>query len=75
MRLKKHLNNNGLMPQLGKQCQFNNYRLQNIRQIAVKGFRKYFIFYQIAAGEVEIIRVLHGSRDIETILGDSQESM
>jgi toxin ParE1/3/4 len=65
----------GQMPQLGKKCQFNNSRLQNVRQIAVKGFRKYLIFYQITAGEVEIIRVLHGSRDIETILGDSQESM
>jgi len=65
----------GLMPQLGKQCQFDNSRLQNIRQIAVKGFKKYLIFYQITAGGVEIIRVLHGSRDIETILGDSQESI
>ena len=62
----------GQMPKLGKQCQFKNSRLQNVRQIAVKGFRKYLIFYQITTGEVEIIRVLHGSRDIETILGDNQ---
>ena len=60
------------MPKLGKQCQFQNSRLQNVRQIAVKGFRKYLIFYQITTGEVEIIRVLHGSRDIESILGDNQ---
>lgn len=65
----------GQMPQLGKKCQLNNSRLQNVRQIAVKGFRKYLIFYQITAGEAEIIRVLHGSRDIESILGDSQEQM
>ena len=63
------------MPQLGKKCQFDNSRLQNVRQIAVKGFREYLIFYQITAVEVEIIRVIHGSRDIETILGDNPESM
>ena len=66
----------GQMPQLGKKCQFSNSRLQNIRVFAVKGFRKYLVFYQIIATGVEIIRVIHGSRDIETILeGDSQEEI
>ncbi len=66
----------GQMPQLGKQCQFSHSRLQNIRQIAVKGFRKYLVFYQITATGVEIIRVIHGSRDVRTLLEeDSQEEM
>lgn len=65
----------GQMPQLGKQCQFSDPRLQNVRQIGVKRFRKYLIFYQTTAMGVEIMRVIHGSRDIETVLGDSQESM
>ena len=66
----------GQIPQLGKRCQFSNPRLQNIRQISVKGFRKYLVFYQVSGTDVEIIRVLHGSRDTETILeGDSSEEM
>lgn len=66
----------GQMPQLGKQCQFTNSRLQNIRQFAVKGFRKYLIFYQITIVGVEILRVIQGSRDIEAILeGDNNEEI
>ncbi|WP_342751628.1 type II toxin-antitoxin system RelE/ParE family toxin [Spirulina major] len=57
------------MPNLGKSCQFSHVRLQNIRQIAVRGFRKYLIFYQVTIAGVEIIRVLHGSRDMMSILG------
>ncbi|MEA5421352.1 type II toxin-antitoxin system RelE/ParE family toxin [Spirulina sp. CCNP1310] len=62
----------GQMPKMGKSCQFSHPRLQNIRQIAVKGFRQYLIFYQITLAGVEIVRVIHGSRDLEAILEDAQ---
>ena len=66
----------GKMPQLGKQSNFSNPHLQNIRQLAVKEFGKYLIFYQTTKVGVQIIRVLHGSREIETTLEDnSQEEM
>jgi toxin ParE1/3/4 len=32
--------------------------------------RPYVIFYRAAANEVQIVRVLHGRRDIETIFAD-----
>lgn len=65
----------GQMPQLGKQCQFSSSRLQNIRQFPVKRFRKYMIFYQTTTAGIEILRVLHGSRDIELILeGDDDRA-
>ena len=64
------------MPQIGKQSYFSNNRLQNIRQFAIKDFRKYLIFYQTTATGIEIIRVLHGSREIEDILDeDNQEDL
>ncbi|MEC4806284.1 MAG: type II toxin-antitoxin system RelE/ParE family toxin [Jaaginema sp. PMC 1079.18] len=66
----------GQMPQLGKQCQFTNLRLQNVRQLVVKGFKNYLIFYQVTATGVEILRVIHGSRDIEVILeGDDRDNL
>ena len=65
----------GKMPQSGKKSYFSNNRLQNIRQLTLKGFKKYLVFYQIIPTGVEIIRVLHGSREIEAILenDNSQE--
>jgi len=30
-------------------------------------FGRYIIFYRIAAGTIEIVRVLHGARDVENI--------
>jgi toxin ParE1/3/4 len=30
-------------------------------------FRRYVIFYRVAAGAIEIVRVLHGARDVESV--------
>lgn len=30
-------------------------------------FGRYLIFYRVVGGEIEIVRVLHGARDIENI--------
>lgn len=57
------------MPQMGKLTQFSNPSLAGVRQQAIKGFRKYLVFYFLIDDEgVEILRVIHGARDIEAIL-------
>lgn len=56
------------MPKMGKSRDCVNPDLANIRQQAVKGFRKYLIFYRTRDTDIEILRVLHGARDIDTIL-------
>ncbi len=33
----------------------------------VKGYENYFIFYSVVENTVEVIRVLQGSRDIESL--------
>jgi toxin ParE1/3/4 len=58
------------MPEMGKHCQFSHPNLANVQQQAVKGFRKYLIFYQPTKLGVEILRVIYGTRDIETILDE-----
>lgn len=43
-------------------------RLAHLRKRAVAGFRNYLVFYHLDHEMVEIIRVLHGARDLPAIL-------
>lgn len=38
-----------------------------MRMWHVKGYENYLIFYTFAGNKIEIIRVLHGSRDIKDL--------
>ena len=60
----------GRMPGIGKLCRFSNPQLSAIRQYPVKGFKNYLIFYRATDSEVEVLRVLHGARDLEAILDE-----
>ncbi|MEB3233761.1 MAG: type II toxin-antitoxin system RelE/ParE family toxin [Leptolyngbyaceae bacterium] len=55
-------------PEIGRLSGFSTPALANIRQYAIKGFRRYLIFYQIHADIVEIIRVLHSAQNLEFLL-------
>jgi toxin ParE1/3/4 len=56
------------MPEIGPVRQFRNPRLLGIRVWPVPSFRNYLIFYRIAADEIQILRVLHAARDLESAL-------
>lgn len=58
------------MPGVGKVRLTDNPRLEGIRQWTVSGFEKYLIFYFSRPIGVDIIRVIHGARDIDRILED-----
>ena len=60
-------------PKMGKRCQFSP-NLIDVRQQAIKGFRRYLIFYRLIDSEVEILRVIHRARDIEDILDNVDEN-
>lgn len=51
-------------PLLGKKKEFQDKRFKNVRMWHVKNYEKYLIFYTIAENKIEVIRVLHGSRNI-----------
>jgi toxin ParE1/3/4 len=55
-------------PGIGVFYESPNSRLQDMRRWPVKNFDKYLIFYKNAGDQVEIIRVLHGKRDLEIAL-------
>lgn len=58
------------MPGLGKFSKFSNPQLAGIRQYSINGFRLYLIFYLVIDSGIEILRVLHGARDLEAILDE-----
>jgi toxin ParE1/3/4 len=45
-----------------------NPRLSGLRQWPIRGFSNYLIFYLTTEEAVEVVRVLHGARDLERIL-------
>jgi toxin ParE1/3/4 len=55
------------MPELGAQRNFRNPRFSSVRAWPVKGFERYLIFYRPLTDGVEILRVIHGARDIESL--------
>ncbi|BBD66128.1 plasmid stabilization system [Nostoc commune NIES-4072] len=60
-------------PAIGKLCQFTHPNLAEIRQISIKGFQRYLIFYRITESAIDILRVIHGARDIELIFDEDLE--
>jgi len=54
-------------PLLGREREFQDRRFQNVRMWRVKGFESYLIFYAVTENQIEIIRVLHSSRNIEEL--------
>jgi toxin ParE1/3/4 len=57
------------MPHLGPVYGFQRPGLRRIRQWHVRGFENWLIFYLPKRNGVDIVRVIHGSRDIETAMG------
>lgn len=56
------------MPGLGGSRPLTNPVLQGLRSHPVRGFPNHVIFYLPTGDGIEVVRVLHGARDIDTIL-------
>jgi toxin ParE1/3/4 len=59
-------------PAIGRKCDFGISRLSGMRRIPVKGFRQVIIFYVTTGKAIEVIRVLHGARDIDSIFREEE---
>lgn len=55
------------MPGMGRLREFKHPSFQTVRSWPIKGFENYLIFYQPTARGIEVMRVLHGARDIDAI--------
>lgn len=56
-------------PLLGTEVKAFRVRLLGLRFWLVPGFERYMIFYLHTPGLVEVVRVLHGARDLGPLLG------
>lgn len=60
------------LPERGALCRFRSPALTGLRWILVPGFPKHMVFYRYLPQEraILIVHVLHGARDLETLLDD-----
>lgn len=62
------------MPELGRAYPCRDPRLADIRCLRIPTFKNHLLFYRVDSWYVEIIRVLHGARDIEAALEPDDEA-
>ena len=56
------------IPELGPLYELDHPDLAGLRVFPVPRFKKYLLFYRIHDDEIEVVRVIHGARDIPAIL-------
>lgn len=56
------------MPNMGLRREAPSAHFAALRQCPIRGFENYLVFYQPAASGIDVLRVLHGARDIDRIL-------
>ena len=67
--VRKCFNDLAKMPELGAAVPVRRPVLAGIRCCSVKRpFQKYLVFYRFSEEVIEIVHVLHGSRDTDSIL-------
>jgi len=58
------------VPTAGAICAVTNRWLQGLRLKAITGFRNHLILYREQHDQLEIIRVVHGSRDLGAVVSE-----
>ena len=54
-------------PGLGVRPRFSAQRFAGIRFLPASGFPNYLLFYRELADEIEVLRVLHGARNLPSL--------
>src|ERR1700674_4154873 len=54
-------------PTTGAPCTFQSSVLRNVLRTAIRGFPKHLLFYRFDSGEIFVLRVVHGARDLERL--------
>jgi toxin ParE1/3/4 len=57
------------MPRVGKQRTAIDPSLKGLRSWSVKWYRNYLIFYLPLNDGIDVVRVVHGSRDLPRVIG------
>jgi toxin ParE1/3/4 len=57
-------------PRAGRAREFRSPRAQGTRSWVVNGFENYLIFYRPKSEGIEVVRFVHGARDMPNLLDD-----
>jgi toxin ParE1/3/4 len=49
-------------------CNFKDPSVAQMRQYPVKGFKNYLVLYELTETTIDIVRVVHGARNLEPLL-------
>ncbi len=60
-------------PGIGRFSGFTNPEVVQVRQYTVKGFPNYLVLYELTEDTIDIIRVLHGARNLESTLSEADK--
>ncbi len=59
-------------PGLGRVRMYLDPRLKGLRSWRIGGFENWLAFYKPIDDEIEVVRVLHGARDLEPIFAEDE---
>jgi len=54
-------------PRMGTARRFRNPLLSGVRMCVVRGWEKHLVFYRPVKGGIDVLRILHGARDLERL--------
>lgn len=60
------------MPLIGGPWEGRNSSFADMRTWPIRRFRNYIIYYRPIRTGIEVIRVLHGAQDVESIFGETE---
>ena len=63
----------GRVPGIGEPFRSRRRRLSGPRARRIEGFPNHVAYYRAVEGGVEIVRILHGARDVEAALLDDDD--
>jgi toxin ParE1/3/4 len=67
------LENLAAIPGIGARYEPKDPLFEGVRVFPVSRFKKYLIFYRPIKDGIEVLRVLHGARDLEGLLAEGFE--
>ena len=57
-------------PRIGRNSDYELTQLRGTRVFPMRHFTKHLIFYRVNENEIEIVRVVHGARDLENLFDE-----
>lgn len=61
------------MPRMGREKNYGHVSLRGVREFPIVRFQKYLVYYRENKGKLEVVRVLHGARDLPAIFAEERE--